>query len=107
MNRNIPISHRFRPFVLLSFAAALFAQPALAAAAQGIDIKARQYFLIDAQTGTVLDQKNGDEHMPPSSMSKLMTLYITFTNLKSGKLALTDELTVSQNAWKMGGAASG
>ena len=72
-----------------------------------IDIKARQYILIDFQTGTVLDQKNADERMAPSSMSKLMTLYLTFTALKSGKLAMTDELTTSQNAWKLGGAASG
>src|SRR5579871_4599529 len=72
-----------------------------------IDIKAREYILVDFQTGTVLDSKNPDEHMPPSSMSKLMTAYVTFQALKSGKLSLTDELTVSQNAWKQGGAASG
>ena len=72
-----------------------------------IDIKARQYILIDFQTGTVLDSKNPDEHMAPSSMSKLMTAYVTFQALKSGKLSLTDELLVSQNAWKQGGAASG
>ncbi len=99
----------FRNAFSFGLALTLFASPLLAAEVgpAGIDIKARQYFLIDAQTGTVLGQKSSDEHMPPSSMSKLMTLYMTFTALKSGKLALTDELTVSQNAWKMGGAASG
>jgi len=72
-----------------------------------IDIKAREYILVDFQTGTVLDSKNPDERMPPSSMSKLMTAFVTFQALKSGKLKMTDELTVSQNAWKQGGAASG
>jgi D-alanyl-D-alanine carboxypeptidase (penicillin-binding protein 5/6) len=72
-----------------------------------IDIQARQYILVDYQTGTVLDAKNPDERMPPSSMSKLMTSYVVFQAIKSGKLQPTDELTVSQNAWKLGGAASG
>ena len=88
--------------------AALFAFSAHAAApGQGIDIKARQYIIIDFQTGAVLDAKNADEKMPPSSMSKLMTTYMTYSALKSGKLRMTDELSVSQFAWKTGGAASG
>jgi D-alanyl-D-alanine carboxypeptidase (penicillin-binding protein 5/6) len=72
-----------------------------------IDIQAREYILVDFQTGTVLAAKNPDERMPPSSMSKLMTSYVVFQAIKSGKLKLTDELTVSQNAWRKGGAASG
>ena len=88
--------------------AALFAFSAQAAApGQGLDIKARQYIIIDAQTGAVLDAKNADDKMPPSSMSKLMTSYMTYSGLKNGKLRMTDELTVSQFAWKTGGAASG
>ena len=88
--------------------AALFAFSAQAAApGQGLDIKARQYIIIDAQTGAVLDAKNADDKMPPSSMSKLMTSYMTYSALKNGKLRMTDELTVSQFAWKTGGAASG
>ncbi len=88
--------------------AALFAFSTQAAApGQGLDIKARQYIIIDAQTGAVLDAKNADEKMPPSSMSKLMTTYMTYSALKNGKLRMTDELTVSQFAWKTGGAASG
>jgi D-alanyl-D-alanine carboxypeptidase (penicillin-binding protein 5/6) len=78
-----------------------------AAPAPGLDIKARQYILLDFQTGAVLDAKNADDRMPPSSMSKLMTTYVVYSALKSGKLSLNDELTVSQFAWKTGGAASG
>jgi serine-type D-Ala-D-Ala carboxypeptidase (penicillin-binding protein 5/6) len=78
-----------------------------AGAASAIDIKAREYILIDYQTGTVLDAKDADKKMPPSSMSKLMTAYMAFNALKAGKLSLDDELNVSRNAWQIGGAASG
>ncbi len=78
----------------------------LASQAWAIDIKAREFILIDYQTDTVLDAKNADEKMPPSSMSKLMTTYMAFAALKSGKLSLEDKLTVSRNAWQLGGAAT-
>ena len=74
--------------------------------AEAIDIKARSYILMDFQTGAVLDAKDADRRMPPSSMSKLMTAYLTFQALKSGKLSLEDQLTVSRNAWQIGGAAT-
>ncbi len=80
---------------------------ALTAQAQPIDIAAREYILLDFQTGTVLDSKQPDERMPPSSMSKLMTAYLVFDAIKAGRVALTDEMSVSENAWKTGGAASG
>ena len=74
--------------------------------AWAIDIRAREFILVDALTGTVLDAKNADEKMPPSSMSKLMTAYMAFSALKVGKLSLDDKLTVSRNAWQLGGAAT-
>lgn len=75
--------------------------------AGALDIRAREYILVDFHTGTVLDAKNPDRRMPPSSMSKLMTAYMVFAALKSGKLSLEDQLTVSRAAWQLGGAASG
>ena len=78
------------------------AQPASA-----IDIKAREYIIIDFQTGTVLDAKDPDRKMPPSSMSKLMTAYLVFEALKAGKITLDEKVTVSRNAWQLGGAATG
>jgi serine-type D-Ala-D-Ala carboxypeptidase (penicillin-binding protein 5/6) len=85
---------------------AIFA-PSAMTQAQTIDIAAREYIVVDFQTGAVLDSKQADERMPPSSMSKLMTAYMAFDAVKAGRLSLTDELTVSENAWKIGGAASG
>jgi D-alanyl-D-alanine carboxypeptidase (penicillin-binding protein 5/6) len=77
------------------------------AGAASMDINAREYVLVDFHTGSVLGAKNADKPMPPSSMSKLMTAYMAFEALKTGRISLDDELTVSRGAWQMGGAASG
>ena len=74
---------------------------------KALDIKAREYILIDFQTWTVLAEKNADEPMPPSSMSKLMTAYMLFEAIHSGAISLDDYFVVSENAWRKGGAASG
>ncbi len=62
---------------------------------------------MDFETGAVLYNKRGDEPMPPASMSKIMTLAVVFKALKDGRLSLTDEFVVSENAWRTGGAPSG
>jgi len=80
---------------------------AQSASGAGIDIAAREYLLTDYHTGAVLGAQSPDERMPPSSMSKLMTAYMVFDALKAGRVSLDDEMTVSENAWKIGGAASG
>lgn len=69
-----------------------------------MDTLALQAILIDADTGAVLLEKNADELMPPSSMSKLMTMYVVFDLLKQGRLRMEQELPVSERAWRMGGS---
>ncbi len=69
-----------------------------------IDTAARWAYAMDFNTGTELLNKAADEEMPPSSMTKLMTLYIVYSRLKDGRLKLEDELPVSENAWRMGGS---
>src|ERR1700686_5727707 len=63
--------------------------------------------LIEASSGSVLFEKNADELRAPSSMMKLMTAEVVFNALKEGKLKLTDEFRISENAWRRGGAPSG
>jgi len=65
---------------------------------------AQQAILIDYDTGMVLFQKNADERMPTSSMSKTMTVYIVFEALKSGQIKPDDKFTVSEKAWRKGGS---
>ncbi len=60
--------------------------------------------MVDFDTGAVLLEKNPDERMPPSSMSKLMTMYVVFDLLKAGRLTLDQQLPVSERAWRMGGS---
>ncbi|MCH8095830.1 MAG: D-alanyl-D-alanine carboxypeptidase [Proteobacteria bacterium] len=76
----------------------------VAAPAAALETIAKQAILMDAQTGTVLLEKNADDTMPPSSMSKLMTVYMVFERLKNGSLTLDDKLPVSKKAWRKGGS---
>ena len=74
------------------------------ATAQTFDTSAREAILVDVSTGTVLFEKNADELMYPSSMTKMMTMYLVFGALAQGNLALDDALPVSEEAWRMGGS---
>ncbi|WP_048646384.1 D-alanyl-D-alanine carboxypeptidase family protein [Nitratireductor soli] len=77
------------------------------AAAQLFETRAKQAFMIDAETGTVLFSKDADTPVPPASLAKLMTMEVVFNAIKSGRLALSDEFYVSEHAWRTGGAVSG
>jgi len=68
---------------------------------------AQQAVLMDAASGAVLFQHNADELVAPDGLSKLMTLAVVFKAIKSGEIKLTDEITMSVNAWRHGGAPSG
>lgn len=75
--------------------------------AQDFETTATHAVILDYETGEVLFSQNGDEAMPPASMSKLMTTLMAFEALESGTLSLDDELPVTEYAWRTGGAASG
>jgi serine-type D-Ala-D-Ala carboxypeptidase (penicillin-binding protein 5/6) len=89
-----------RFMLVLALLLAFGASPARAQ----IETSAKQAIIVDAATGTVLFEKNAQERMPTSSMSKVMTMYLVFDELKRGKLKLTDELPVSERAWRMEGS---
>ncbi|WP_404378348.1 D-alanyl-D-alanine carboxypeptidase family protein [Caenispirillum salinarum] len=86
---------------------AAVAATAAGGTAWAIETKAREALLMDFDTETVMFAKDADVQMPPSSMSKLMTTYVVFDMLKQGKLKMDDIFSVSENAWRKGGAASG
>ena len=69
-----------------------------------IDTQAQHALVMEAETGTVLLDKNAEERMPPASMSKIMTAYVVFDYLKQGRAKLDDELPVSEHAWRTGGS---
>src|SRR5215207_6059462 len=95
---------RFRlALVVLALVTALVAP----VSAQEFETKAKFAVLMDSESGTILLNKNADERLEPASMSKLMTLAVVFTYIQQGKLSLSDEFFISENAWRTGGAASG
>ncbi len=63
--------------------------------------------LLDARTGKILFEKGADTAVPPASMSKLMTMIMVFEALKAGKMTLDQEILISEDAWRRGGASSG
>lgn len=69
--------------------------------------KAQSGILMDSGADLVLYEKDADKQIPPASMSKLMTLAVVFRELKSGRITLDDTFTVSEHAWRTGGAPSG
>ena len=77
---------------------AAFLSTCLLSQAYSFDTKARAAYVIDQTSGTVLLSKNSDLPLPPASMSKLMTLYMTFEFIKAGRLRLDEKLPVSKNA---------
>ncbi len=77
------------------------------ARAQVFDTSSPFAILMDASSGTVLFEKNADELMAPASMAKLGLVDYVFTAIAEGRMSLTDEFVISENAWRRGGAASG
>jgi D-alanyl-D-alanine carboxypeptidase (penicillin-binding protein 5/6) len=69
-----------------------------------LDSVAKWAFIQDFTTGAVLLNKDADEPMPPSSMTKLMTIYLVYEKLQKGQLKLTDSMTISARAAAMGGS---
>ena len=69
-----------------------------------VDTAAKWAIALDFTTGATLLDKQADEEMPPSSMTKLMTIYLVYDRLKQGRMRLDDELLVSERAWRMAGS---
>jgi D-alanyl-D-alanine carboxypeptidase (penicillin-binding protein 5/6) len=86
-------------------AAGLFASVAAAFAAPP-PILAPHALLIDAETGSILFEKQADDLVAPASLAKLMTVSVAFDQLTLGNISLDDEYVVSENAWRKGGAPS-
>jgi serine-type D-Ala-D-Ala carboxypeptidase (penicillin-binding protein 5/6) len=91
--------------LLVTFAATAFAAPAPIPTPP--TVPANGYILLDHDSGRVLAEQRADERMEPASITKLMTAYIIFHALKEKRLALTDNVAISEYAWRTGGSASG
>lgn len=74
------------------------------AAAVKMDTTAAQAILVDHATGRVILEKNADDPVYPSSMTKIMTAYMVFERLKKGTTQLDTPIIISEKAWKMSGS---
>ena len=63
----------------------------------------KAWVLMDFNTGRILASSNGDEPLPPASLTKMMTSYLVEQGLKSGKLKPSEPVTMSLSAWCRGG----
>jgi D-alanyl-D-alanine carboxypeptidase (penicillin-binding protein 5/6) len=79
---------------------------ASAAFAAAPNTSAPQAILIEAESGSVLFEKDADRLVAPASLAKLMTVEVVFDQLKLGSFKLDDEFVISENAWRKGGAPS-
>ena len=101
---NINTLQRLLITVLLICAPSAWAVDALPSPPQ---LAAKSYVLMDHASGKVLVENNGDQRLPPASLTKLMTAYIATLEIRKGKIGEQDLVTVSEHAWRTGGAASG
>ncbi len=89
--------------------AALLLNASLASAAEPVmpappQLAAKSYVLMDAASGQVLVDTNGDERLPPASLTKLMTAYLATLEINRGQIKESDMVRVSEKAWRMGGS---
>lgn len=101
---NINTLQRLLLTVLLLCTPSAWAVDALPSPPQ---LAAKSYVLMDHASGKVLVENNGDQRLPPASLTKLMTAYIATLEIRKGKIGEQDLVTVSEHAWRTGGAASG
>jgi len=100
MNKKIIIKS-IVSVLLLSFS---IAATALAPVPSPPKLAAKSFLLVDFNSGLVLAEKNIDRKVEPASITKLMTAYVVYKEMESGRLSLDEEVTVSKKAWQKGGS---
>ena len=93
----------FCTLFLCVISSSVFAQSVMPAPAPPI-IGAKSYLVIDAQTGHELAALDPDVPLAPASLTKIMTTYVVFKALGQGQIQLSDEVTISEKAWRMPGS---
>ncbi|MDO9161395.1 MAG: D-alanyl-D-alanine carboxypeptidase family protein [Methylococcaceae bacterium] len=67
-------------------------------------VSAGSYILQDFRSGKVLAENNADVKLAPASLTKIMTVFVVFTEIRNGHLHLDDTATISRKAWATGGS---
>jgi D-alanyl-D-alanine carboxypeptidase (penicillin-binding protein 5/6) len=70
------------------------------------DVDGRSWVLMDYATGQILASKDPDLRVEPASITKIMTDYVVSAEIANGKIHMTDPVTISERAWRGGGAGT-
>lgn len=89
---------------LVPLFAFVFAPAAVASVPPPPQLAAKSWVLMDAASGAVLVNHEGDVRLPPASLTKLMTAHVVAMELQRGKLKESDLVVISEKAWRMGGS---
>jgi len=102
-----PILRHIRAFMLITLSCCLF----ISGAGYAEDIfpsapviNSNSYLLVDFHSGVELAAKEPDKRIEPASITKLMTAYIIYQELKKANITLKDRVLISEKAWKMEGS---
>ena len=93
---------RFSALLVLTLC--LDAVQAAAGTPQPPKVDARAHLLVDMHSERVLSEEGADERLEPASLTKMMTSYVVFSEMARGKFSLSDEVLVSEKAWRMKGS---
>jgi D-alanyl-D-alanine carboxypeptidase (penicillin-binding protein 5/6) len=94
---------RLLPAILLLFVvSALRAEPLPVPKAPSIGAKA--FILQDFDSGRIIAEQDADKPVEPASITKLMTAYAIFKEMRAGKITLSDTVTISEKAWRTPGS---
>lgn len=83
------------------------AENAAAASARKGPIQARSVILLDLDTVSVLYEQDADRKVPPASLTKILSMYVVFDQVRAKRVSLTDKVTVSRAAAREGGSRMG
>jgi D-alanyl-D-alanine carboxypeptidase (penicillin-binding protein 5/6) len=100
MNRNQLLFSLLTVISLLTMPLGQAATPVPKVPAVG----AKSYLITDFLSGQSLAEKNADQSMEPASITKLMTAYVIFQEIRNGTLALEDKVRISEKAWRTQGS---
>ncbi len=89
---------------LIAPSAAAAQEPASKQPAADLAANAKSAILMDADSGTVVYEKNSTLSLPPASITKIMTMLLVMEALDEGRLKLSDKVTASEHAASMGGS---
>lgn len=102
MPRTLPLA--LSALLILCLSPAVMAQTQPIPVPSPPSVGANGYVLLDFHTNKVLAERNSDTRLDPASLTKVMTAFVVFSELKAGNLQLTDPVQISENAWRAKGS---